>query len=94
MDKEIENKIRTCCEKYNMNCDNLEIIFIDDTYMARDKKVRVLFDKDGNVNSLPMNYTYCKDKSNFIGKSSIFLVFAALIAAILFVFICGFFEKL
>ena len=94
MNKEIENKIRICCKKYQMDCDNLEIIAIDDTYMARDKKVRVLFDKDGNVSSLPMNYTYGKETTKFLGKSSVLLVFASFITAILFVVICGLLKKL
>lgn len=51
MNNEVESKIRAYCEKCHMDCDNLEIIPVDNNYMARDEKVRVLFDKDGNVNS-------------------------------------------
>lgn len=94
MNKEIENKIKICCKKYKMDCDNLEIIPIDDTYMARDKRVRVLFDKDGNVSSLPMIYTYGKETTKFLGKSSAILIFSSFIAAILFIVICGLFKNL
>lgn len=94
MNKEIENKIKSYCEKYNMDCDNLEIIPIDDNYMARDKKVRVLFDKYGNVNSLPMNYTYGKETTNFMGKFSCLLILGSFIAAILFIIVYGLLKKM
>ncbi len=94
MNNEVEKKIKAYCEKYHMDCDNLEIIPVDNNYMARDEKVRILFDKDGNVNSLPMNYAYGQKTTQFIGKSTLILAFASFIAAILFLFILGFLQKI
>lgn len=94
MNNEVESKIRAYCKKCHMDCDNLEITPIDNNYMARDEKVRVLFDKDGNVNSPTMNYAYGQKTTKFIGKSTCILVFASFIAALLFLFIWGFLQKI
>lgn len=94
MNKETENKIISCCKKYSMDCDNLEIIPVDDNYVAKDLKIRVLFDKNGNVISLPMNYSYGKNTSNFLGKSSVILMIFSFIAAIFFIVIYGFLRKI
>lgn len=94
MSKEIELKIRSYCEKYNMDCSNLELISIDDGYLAKDKKIKLLFDKNGVPSSLPMNYTYGVNTTKMLGKYSSILIYASFAAALLFVLFCGLIKNI
>lgn len=89
MNPEIEDRIRLYCKKCHMDCTNLEIIPLEDSYLAKDKTVKMLFDKNGNVNSLPMNYTYGEQTTKFIGKYSSIFIYASFLIAILFLVLCG-----
>ena len=89
MNPEIEDRIRLYCKKCHMDCTNLEIIPLEDSYLAKDKTVKMIFDKNGNVNSLPMNYTYGEQTTKFIGKYSSIFIYASFLIAILFLVLCG-----
>ena len=99
MNPEIEDRIRLYCKKCHMDCTNLEIIPLEDSYLAKDKTVKMIFDKNGNVNSLPMNYTYGEQTTKFIGKYSSIFIYAsffniiAFLIAILFLVLCGLLKK-
>ena len=42
MNPEIEDRIRLYCKKCHMDCTNLEIIPLEDSYLAKDKTVKIL----------------------------------------------------
>ena len=53
MNPEIEDRIRLYCKKCHMDCTNLEIIPLEDSYLAKDKTVKMLFDKNGMLILFP-----------------------------------------
>ncbi|MGN0144113.1 MAG: hypothetical protein ACI398_03970 [Clostridium sp.] len=93
MNTEIENKIKSYCKNCNMDIDNLEIIPVDDEYLVKDKNTKMIFDKNGNVTSLPMHCAYGIKTTNLLGKYSSILIYVVFIIALLYVFIAGFMNK-
>ena len=89
MDIEIENKIKSYCKKCNMDIDTIEIIPVDDEYLAKDKNTKMMFNKNGEATSLPMHCAYGFKTTNLIGKYTSIFIYVLFIAALLYVFIAG-----
>ena len=68
MEDGIKEKIKAYCKKGNMKIEQISIIPIESGYIAKDEHISIMFDKDGNVSSLPMNHTFGKKTGQLIGK--------------------------
>ena len=87
----VKEKIILLCKKGNMDIQHLKIIKNDEGYIASDKKMSLMFNKDGKPTSLLLNRTYANIGGTKLGKwmslvcigASVIISLFAIIAAIL-----------
>lgn len=87
MEDIVEGKIRAYCKKISMKMDKLTINIIEQGYVATDGNTSIMFDKEGNVSSLPTYHAYGKPMTKFMGKVSsiyLYIIVASIILAIIF----------
>lgn len=89
MEDDIKKKIEIYCKKINMKMDNFSIVIAEDGYVARDGYTSIMFDKEGNVSSLPMYQAYGKKTTQFIGKASGAMCMYAIIVIVILTIIFG-----
>lgn len=90
MKEDIEEKIKAFCAKCNMKIDKLSISAVENGYVATDGYTSIMFDKEGNVSSLPMHKLYGNGMTSFVSKGvSIYLyvIVALVIVAIIYTII-------
>ena len=85
MEDFIMYKIKTYCEKVGMKMKDFSIKTIEDGYLASDGYMSIIFDKNGNISSLPMYQLYGKKTTQFIGKS--YGIFVCIAIALIFLII-------
>ncbi|BCZ47137.1 hypothetical protein psyc5s11_32040 [Clostridium gelidum] len=87
MEDIVKDKIRAYCEKISMKMDKLSINIIEQGYVATDGNTSIMFDKEGNVSSLPMYHAYGKPMAKLMGKVSLiylYIILAGVILAIIY----------
>lgn len=92
MSNEVEIKIRTFCNKGNMNIKNLRIMKDKNGYIADDGRMSMMFDEKGKPTSLPMNKTYYRMGPKF-GKWLSIIYLAVIVGIILFCAVGVFMNK-
>lgn len=90
MSNEIEKKIKTFCNKGNMNINKLKIIKNEDGYIADDGRASMMFDKNGKPTSLPVNKSSLGPK---LGKGLSIIYIAVIIGLVLFCAVGVFVNK-
>lgn len=89
----VKRKIRLFCKKGKMDVKNLKITKSNKGYIASDKKMSMMFDKEGKPISLPLNKSY-GSAGNKMGKWMSVVYIAVIIGTVLFVAIGTFINKL
>jgi len=82
MKDDIKEKIRIYCEKINLKMDQLSITITEEGYVATDGYTSIMFDKEGNVSSLPMYQAYGKEITKLEGIGSAIYVYVIIAIAI------------
>ena len=80
----VKKKIRLFCEKGKMDVKNLKVTKSDKGYIASDKRMSMMFDKEGKPISLPLNKSY-GSMGNKMGKWMSLVYITVIVGVILFV---------
>jgi hypothetical protein len=68
MREDVEEKIKTFCQKGNMKMDKLSIKATEEGYVATDEYTSIMFDKEGKVSSLPTHKLYGNKMTGTVNK--------------------------
>lgn len=88
----LEEKIKCYCKKCKMKMDELSIITTNDGFLAKDNNTSIMFDKEGNVSSIPTYALYGRKTTQFIGKTYAAIMYGAIIFVVI-VLVIGTFLK-